>query len=73
MINSLEINKPLKLYFPIPQHLYCMDITCIKTAAHEEERGPDLTGLINALYIQGYLNLDRLLVERNISDAKDRY
>ncbi|MEK4195959.1 hypothetical protein NYE59_22980 [Paenibacillus sp. FSL L8-0323] len=61
MINSLEINKPLKSYFSIPQHLYFMDIACIKAVAQKEERGPDLTGLINALYIQGYLDLERLL------------
>ncbi|MEK4474378.1 hypothetical protein NSQ91_14270 [Paenibacillus sp. FSL R7-0048] len=61
MINSLEINKPLKSYFSIPQHLYCMDIACIKAVAQEEEQEPDLMGLINALYIQGYLDLERLL------------
>jgi len=38
-----------------------MDIACIKAVAHEEELGPNLTGLINALYVQGYLDLDRLL------------
>lgn len=29
--------------------------------AHAEERGPNLTGLINALYSKGYTDLDHLL------------
>ncbi|MEK5417314.1 hypothetical protein BSK49_19180 [Paenibacillus odorifer] len=33
----------------------------MNSVAHEEERGHNLTGLINALYIQGHLDLDRLL------------
>lgn len=61
MENIIDENTVLRHYFPLPAHLYCMDIDCLKVVAQEEERGHNLTGLINALYIQGHLDLDRLL------------
>ncbi|MEK4452782.1 MULTISPECIES: hypothetical protein [unclassified Paenibacillus] len=61
MENIIDENTALRHYFPLPAHLYYMDIDCLKTVAHEEEQGHNLTGLINALYVQGYLDLDRLL------------
>ncbi|MEK4878958.1 MULTISPECIES: hypothetical protein [Paenibacillus] len=61
MENIIDENTVLRHYFPLPAHLYYMDIDCLKTVAQEEERGHNLTGLINALYIQGHLDLDRLL------------
>lgn len=61
MNDIIDGNAALIQFFPLPAHLYSKDIACIVTVAYAEEQGPNLTGLINALYSKGYTNLDHLL------------
>ncbi|KTD87400.1 hypothetical protein [Paenibacillus etheri] len=61
MNDIIDGNAALIQFFPLPAHLYSKDIACIVAVAYVEERGPNLTGLINALYSKGYTDLDHLL------------
>jgi hypothetical protein len=61
MNDIIDGNAALIQFFPLPAHLYSKDIACIVAVAYVEERGPNLTGLINALYSKGYTELDHLL------------
>jgi hypothetical protein len=61
MNDIIDGNAALIQFFPLPAHLYSKDIACIVAVANVEERGPNLTGLINALYSKGYTDLDHLL------------
>lgn len=61
MNNIIDGNAALIQFFPLPAHLYSKDIACIVAVAYVEERGANLTGLINALYSKGYTDLDQLL------------
>jgi len=60
MIDIIDGNAALIHFFPLPAHLYSKNIACIVAVAHAEERGPNLTGLINALYSKGYTDLEHL-------------
>ncbi|MNO37758.1 hypothetical protein D3C76_278480 [compost metagenome] len=61
MNDIINGNTALILFFPLPEHLYCKDIACIVAVADAEEQGPNLTGLINALYSKGYTDFKHLL------------
>lgn len=60
MIDIIDGNAALIHFFPLPAHLYSKNIACIVAVAHAEERGPNLTGLINALSSKGYTDLEHL-------------